>query len=325
MDAIKKQKKFSRSSVNKGIYGYIFVAPFILGILIFTLYPVIYTFYLSLTNTTIMSKQSDFIGFKNFVLLFKDKVFLNSVITTWKLWIMNFIPQIGIALLFSVWFTSTRLKIKLVGFWRTLFYMPNLLMPVTIAVLFNTFLSFYGPINQFLVRAGIVSKAIDFIRIPAIMQGTVAYIQWWMWFGSTIIIITAGMTSISQSLYESAMVDGANSMDMFTKITLPLLKPILLYVFVTSMVGGMQMFDIPFMLTDTKGSPNFSILTMNMNMYMKFASTKGNLGTAASVGVCIFIITSIVSILLFRFLRNKDDMSDKKNKAKEGVNNELHS
>ncbi|MCL2323216.1 MAG: sugar ABC transporter permease [Oscillospiraceae bacterium] len=325
MDALEKQKiPRKRSSIDKNKYGYLFVTPFILGILIFTIYPVIYTLYLGLTNTTIMTKQSDFVGFQNYVQLFKDKVFLNSVITTWKLWLLNFIPQLGVALLFSVWFTSTRLKIRFVGFWRTIFYLPNLLMPVTIAVLFNALLSFYGPINQFLVRIGILKQAADFLRMAGVMQGTVSYIQWWMWFGSTIIIITAGMTSISASLYESAMVDGASSMGMFTRITLPLLRPILLYILVTSLVGGMQMFDIPFMLTDTKGSPNFSILTMVMSMYMRFASSKGNLGTAATVGTCIFIITSVVSLILFRFLRSKDvEPKKKRNKVKGGAKSEL--
>ncbi len=306
--------KKTLGGIEKNHYGYLFVAPFVLGILIFTLYPVFYTLYLGFTNTTIMTKTNDFVGIDNYKKLFSDKVFLNSIITTWKLWLLNFIPQIGIALLFSVWFTSTRLRLKLVGFWRTLFYLPNLLMPATIAVLFNTFISYYGPVNQFLVRTGLSSEAIDFLRFAPFMQGTVIYIQWWMWFGSTIIILTAGMTSISPSLYESAMVDGASSGQMFSKITLPLLKPILLYTLVTSLVGGMQMFDIPFMLTDGRGSPNFSLMTMNVNMYSRFASSKGHIGMAASVGVCIFVITTVVALIIFRVLRTKDENEVKKTK-----------
>jgi multiple sugar transport system permease protein len=120
------------------------------------------------------------------------------------------------------------------------------------------------------------------------------------------IILMAGMTSIPIPLYEAAMVDGASVWQMFTRITLPLLKPILIYIFVTSLVGGMQMFDIPFLLTDGRGSPLSSIQTNNILMYMKFASSKGHIGAASSVGVLIFIMTSVCALGVFYFLRDRD-------------------
>jgi multiple sugar transport system permease protein len=120
------------------------------------------------------------------------------------------------------------------------------------------------------------------------------------------IIVMAGMTSIPIQLYEAAMVDGASVWQMFRRITLPLLKPILIFIFVTSLVGGMQMFDIPFLLTDGRGSPQSSIQTNNILMYMKFASSKGHIGAASSVGVLIFIMTSISALGIFYFLRDKD-------------------
>jgi multiple sugar transport system permease protein len=112
------------------------------------------------------------------------------------------------------------------------------------------------------------------------------------------------------------MVDGASVWQMFTKITLPLLKPILIFIFVTSLVGGMQMFDIPFLLTDGRGSPLSAIQTNNILMYMKFASSKGHLGLASSVGVMIFIMTTICSLGIFYVLRNRDlDESQPKRKS----------
>lgn len=311
---IKKSKKVKKrsSKINKDYYGYIFTAPFIIVFILFSLYPLIYTFYLSFTNMTLMTKSYEIVGFENFQKLFADKFFLQSLANTWKIWLLNFIPQIGIAMLLAVWFTSTRLKLKGVGFFRAIFYLPNLLMPVTIAVLFFNLFSFYGPANQLFVRSGITNKAVDFFRSTAWAQSIVVFVQWWMWFGSTLIVLMAGMTSISTSYYESAMVDGANSWDMFTKITLPLLKPVLIYTLVTSLVGGMQMFDIPYMLTDGRGSPNGSIMTMNVLMYMKFSSNKGHIGAAASVGVMIFIITCISSIIIMRLLREKEPSENKK-------------
>ncbi|GLC31939.1 carbohydrate ABC transporter permease [Clostridium omnivorum] len=308
------------NKISKNLYGYLFTAPFIIGFLIFSLYPLIYTFYLSFTNTTLMSDGYKLVGFDNFKNLFADKFFLQSLRNTWKIWLLNFIPQIGIAMLLAVWFTSNRLKIKFVGFWRTIYYLPNLLMPATIAVLFFNLFSLYGPVNQFTVRAGIIGSAVDYFRSNGWTQSLVVFIQWWMWFGSTLIILMAGMTSISPSYYESAMVDGASSFQMFKSITLPLLKPILVYTLVTSLVGGMQMYDIPYMLTDGRGSPNGSIMTMNVLMYMKFSSDKGHIGAAASVGVMIFIITCICSLLIIKLLSEKDPVKDKKNVKKAKIN-----
>jgi len=148
-----------------------------------------------------------------------------------------------------------------------------------------------------------------FLQNKTVARGLVVFIQWWMWFGQTIIILMAGMTSIPISLYEAAMVDGATTTQMFRRITLPLLKPILIYIFVTSLVGGMQMFDIPFLLTDGRGGPGNAILTNNIHMYLKFASSKGHIGASSTVGVVVFIMTCIAALGIFYFLRDKDSPS----------------
>jgi multiple sugar transport system permease protein len=193
-----------------------------------------------------------------------------------------------------------------VGLWRAIFFLPNLLMPAAVAALYFSLFSFFGPVNQFMVRSGLLPEAMQFLQNTTIARGLVIFIQWWMWFGPTIILIMAGMTSISSSLYESAMIDGANERQMFWGITVPLLKPILIYIFVTSLVGGMQMFDIPYLLTDGRGSPSGSIMTNNILMYLKFSSSKGHIGAASSVGVLVFIMTCACALSIFYFLREKD-------------------
>ena len=293
---------------KKDYNGYLYIAPFIIGFLIFSLYPLYNTFHLSFTDTTLMSGQSNFVGFKNYSQLLNDRSFKLAIKNTWLIWILNFIPQIGIAMLVSIWFTSTRLKLRAVGAWRAIYFLPNLLMSAAVAALFFSLFSFYGPVNQFMVRSGILSEAMHYTQNPNIARGLVIFIQWWVWFGQTVIIVMPAMTAISVSLYESAMVDGANAWQMFWRITAPLLKPILIYIFVTSLVGGMQMFDIPFLLTDGRGSPAGSILTNNMLMYLKFSSSKGHIGAASAVGVLVFVMTTIVALGIFFFLgeRRKD-------------------
>jgi len=294
------------SGVKSNYYGYLFILPFILAFLIFGLYPVYNTVALSFTDTTLMTSKVNFIGLKNFERLFADDTFMTAIGNTWLLWILNYIPQFGIAMLLSVWFTNARLKIRAVGVWRALFFLPNLLMPAAVASLFFSLFSYFGPANQFLVQAGFLPEAMQFLQNTTIVRSLVIFVQWWTWYGQTVIILMAGMTSIPLSLYEAAMVDGASASQMFTRITLPLLKPILIYVFVTSLVGGMQMFDIPYLLTDGRGSPSRSILTNNILMYMKFSSSKGHIGAASSVGVLVFIMICIASLAIFYFLRDKD-------------------
>jgi ABC-type sugar transport system permease subunit len=286
---------------------YLFLAPFVIGFLVFGLYPVLNTILLSFTNTTLMSKNSEFIGLDNFTRLFADDVFMRAVRNTWMLWILNFIPQIGIAMLLAVLFTNARLKIKGVGMWRALFYLPNLLTPAAVAALFASLFAFYGPVNQIVVRAGWVPEAVRFLESPTVARELVVFIQWWTWFGQTMIILMAGMTAIPIPLYEAAMVDGASAWQMFTRVTVPLLKPILIFIFVTSLVGGMQMFDIPFLLTDGRGSPQSSIQTNNILMYMKFNSSKGHIGAASSVGVLVFIMTTVCALGIFDFLGDRDN------------------
>ncbi len=296
-------------TIKKENYGYLFIAPFMIAFLMFGLYPIFNTFFLSFTDTTMMSKTWNFVGLKNFERLFADGVFMTAVKNTWLIWILNFVPQIAIAMLVSIWFTSTTLRLKGVGAWRAIYFLPNLLMPAAVAALFASFFSFYGPVNQFMVRTGFIDEAQHWLTDPTVARGLVIFIQWWMWWGQTVIIVMAGMTSISVSLYEAAVVDGATTWQMFWRITVPLLKPILIFILVTSLVGGMQMFDIPYLLTDGRGSPGGSILTNNMLMYLKFSSSKGHIGAASAVGVLVFIMTTVCALGIFYFLgeRNQSD------------------
>jgi multiple sugar transport system permease protein len=162
-----------------------------------------------------------------------------------------------------------------------------------------------------------VPEAIDYIRSKEIMRGLVVFIQWWMWFGWTVIILMAAMSSISMSLYEAAVIDGAKDWQVFRFITIPLIKPVLIYTLVVALVGGMQMFDIPYLLTDGRGSPANSILTNNIMMYMRFRSNEGHIGAASAIGVMIFIMTSLVALAIFYLLRDKDAAEEAKQTAKE--------
>ncbi len=320
-------------SLEKGHVAYVMIAPFIIVFCIFSLYTIAYTLYIAFTNlNTLKPSQAKFVGLDNFEKFFKNflpkelswdaikesfqydtfSVQKKSIVNTWKIWLVNYIPQLSIAMLLSVWFSSSFLKIKLIGFWRSILYMPNLLMPATVGVIFfKIFQDKLAPANQFMVgMTGIWEKPFEFMLDKNFAQMLISFIQWWMWYGNTIVVLVAGMSSISVALYESAMIDGAGGTKMFWYITLPSLRPILVYTLVTSLVGGMQMFDIPYLIS-AEGNPSNSITTMFCLMQRQFQI--GNAaGSAAAIGIIILLMTTVCSMIIFFLLRDKDAITERK-------------
>lgn len=219
-------KKRSLESYNN--FGYVFLLPFFLAFLVFQLYPILYTVFLSFTDLHGFETTSNMVGFKNYLSIFNNDMFRKSVSNTFILWVINFIPQIGLALLLSAWFTNVKLRLRGTGFFKIIFYLPNIITAASVAVLFYALFSYpLGPMNLLLQNAHIVSKPIAFLRSEWGTRAIVSFIQFWMWYGQTTIVLVAGIMSIDESLFEAAIVDGANDNQVFRLITLPLLKPMM--------------------------------------------------------------------------------------------------
>ncbi|TDT67940.1 multiple sugar transport system permease protein [Hypnocyclicus thermotrophus] len=286
---------------NKENYGYLFILPFFITFLIFSLFPILYTFFLSFNYYDGLSDM-EFAGLAHYKRLITDPFFWTSLYNTCKIWFWNIIPQIGVALFLAGLFTLN--KVKGEGFFKAVFYFPNLVTAASIALLFNVLLDWqHGPINQILIALHFIKDPINFLNIPSYAQNTVSLIQWWMWFGQTTIILLAGMSAIPETYYEAARVDGATKMQIFFKITLPLLKPTMLYVSVTSLIGGMQLFDVPAVLTDGIGAPQNSLMTMIIFLYNQ-AFRYENFGYASAVAYGIFAIISVLSFIIFKYMKN---------------------
>ncbi len=305
-------------------WGYFFIAPFVVVFCLFNLYPTVYTFLLSFSDLRGLRSDFSIVGFENYVKLVTDPYFWEAVGNTFIMWGWNFVPQLGIALLLSIWLSDVRLKLKGRGLFRALIYMPNLLTAASVAMLFRSLFGYpIGPVNQFLQALGfysevvradgtVVHEAFNFFRNVTVTRGVVAFIQWWMWYGHTVIMLMAGITSIPTSLYESAVVDGANSRQTTIHITLPLLRPMMLYILVTSLIGGMQMLDIPFLLTDMRGAPDFKIRTTAVYIYNVAFQGRNDYAYAAAISVGMFIITVILALLVYLFVQDRSDLKRKK-------------
>ena len=209
-----------------------------------------------------------------------------------------------IALVLACWFTDARLKIHGQQFFKVVIYLPNLIMASAFALLFFTMFSTNGPINSILMSLGWVKKPIDFLGSVIGTRSLVGFMNFLMWFGNTTILLMAGMLGIDTSLFEAAEVDGATSTQVFFKITLPLLRPILIYVIITSLIGGLQLFDVPQILTNGTGNPVRSSMTLIMYLNKRLYSK--DYGMSGALSVILFIITAILSIAVFKLSGNDD-------------------
>ena len=290
------------SAVSYNKWGYIFLIPFVVVYLIFQLVPLITTIYNSFFEnyrSGLTQVGPNFVGFANYAKLFQDGEIWIYFKNTMIMWVMGFVPQILVSLLLGAWFSNPSLRLKGQRFFKTVIYLPNLIMASAFAMLFFTLFADGGPINAMLVHAGILKQAYSFFSHKWSARTLVALLNFLMWFGNTTILLMAGMMGIDPSLYEAAEVDGATSSQIFRRITIPLLRPILIYVMITSLIGGMQMFDVPQILTNGTGDPMRS--TMTLIMYLNKHLFSKNYGMAGALSVFLFVITGLLSLIVFRF------------------------
>lgn len=308
-----KKLPTQQKGVSYSKWGYIFIAPFFIVYSIFTLYPQLLTIYNSFfENYRVGLAQvgPNFVGLDNYIALFTPDKYgtIDILKCTWNtlvLWVGGAIPQIAIALLLAVFFTSYRLNIRGQQFFKTVIYMPNLIMASAFSMLFFTLFSLVGPVNQILTGSGMAAEAIDFFAYKVTVRSLICVMNFLLWFGNTTILLMAGIMGIDQNMFEAAQLDGANSVQVFFRVTLPLLMPILVYTVITAMIGGLQMFDVPQILTNGGGTPNRTSMTliMYLNNYLK---TSKNYGMAGAISVIIFIVTGLLSIFVYRSLTKKD-------------------
>lgn len=314
-------------SVSYAKYGYLFILPFFLVYAFFMIYPLINTIMLSFKGNG--EAANEWVGFQNYQHLFvgdpsskysqgatMHEEFWRSFGNTLILWAGNFFVQIILSLLLAVWFSDNRIKIKGDGFFKVAVYMPNIITAASVASLFLLLFgnSKYGAINSMLLNWQSITDPIPFINQLWSSRILVMLIQSWMWFGNTMLLLLSGIYGIDVSIYEAASIDGSSGMNTFLKITMPILKPIFIYVFITSMIGGLQMFDIPYLLHEGN-TVSTGLETVAVYIYKYFHQANPNYGYSAAASVVLFIVTCALGIIVYRF--NTDSTASfKKSKKK---------
>lgn len=301
--AVKKKRNINN-------IAYLFVLPFVIVFLVFNVYPVLRTLYLSFTNYRGFG-EAVWNGIDNYIRVLTDKFFWRSLWNTVKMWSLNIVLQLGIAFLLTIVFSDVKYRMRGLSVFRAVFYLPNLISATSVAFLFKTLLDWkYGSFNQMLLSIGLIDEQINWLGSSATAPWVISVIQTWMWFGNSFIMLMAGVQGISRDYFEAAAIDGAGRWTTFGKITLPLLKPIMLYVFITSLIGGLQLFDLPFLINGvsggTAGQPSGTLQTSVMYLY-KFGFETNQVGYASAIAYTLFAIILVVSIIQFKTLGREDD------------------
>lgn len=290
------------AQIKKNRTVYLLICPFFLLYAVFGIYPLLYSFSLSFFKWS-GTGEKVFVGLLNYRFLFKDAKFLQAVLNTLIIWCLNTIPMVLMALVFAFLLNMATLKFKSV--FRVIYYLPNVTSTVAVSIVFATlFANTYGLINFGLTSLGIDN--IQFMNNPFWVRFVVALIVTWRWTGYNAIIALAGLQKIDQTLYEAARLDGASNLQIFRRVTIPQLNPTIIFIIVTSTIGGWQVMEESMMLVGKAGGIGNAGMTVVLYLYNK-AFLERSFGYGSAVSWALFVIIGLFSILNWKLTKREID------------------
>lgn len=291
---IKKMKE------NHHIYGWGFTLPSIIFFATFFLYPIIQSLILVFTSS--QGSVSNFVGLANFTRVLKDPIFWNSLKNSFLYLIVQVPIMLFMAAILAVLLNSKNLKFK--NFFRLSIFLPSVTSLVSYSILFKMMFSENGIINDFLVNGiGFLDLPISWLQDPFWAKIVIIIALLWRWTGYNMLFYLSALQNINEEIYEAARIDGANVIQQFRYITLPLLKPIILFTAIQSTISTIQLFDEP--LNITNGGPANSTMTVSMYIYKLGFEYLPNFGYAATVSYIVMLIIVVLSIIQFRVGEDK--------------------
>jgi cellobiose transport system permease protein len=283
---------------------YAYVAPFFVIFIAFGLFPIAYTAYVSLTDRNLLNPVTHFIGLQNYTQLLHDSYFWNAVENTLGIWVISTVPQLVLALAIAH-LLNTQLHA------RTLFRMcvilPQVTSLVAVALIFSQLFGHdYGLVNYVLGLFGIHHVYWEAGRLSSWVALSVMVT--WRWTGYNALIYLAAMQAIPDDLYEAAAIDGARPFRQFLHVTVPMLRPTIIFTVIVSTIGGLQLFTEPYLFQPLKqgatGGSDRQYQTVAMYLYEKaFASTEFKFGYASAVAWCLFLLIAVISAVNFFIVR----------------------
>ena len=298
-----------RKSLGK--WPYIFLAPFLISYVAFTLYPTMYSLYISFTNwSAINILEKGFTGLDNYRrVLTADPLFWRAVGNTFRLMLMAIPVTIVSGLMMAVLMHSLRRGRQ---FFQTVNFLPYIITPVAIGLMFSYLFDWnVGPVNRLLSNMGLISKNINWLGSKNYAPTVVSLMIIWKNFGYFMVLYLSGLTTIPEDLYEAAHVDGATAVQSFFRITLPMLRPITIFVIINSGIGGFQLFDEAVQVflgsgSTMVGGPERSVLTVVWYFYDTSFKNNSRYGYGAAIAFCIFLIIATISLVNVKILNRKE-------------------
>lgn len=285
---------------RRKILGWAFIILPVLLIILFYFYPMISAFNMSLRSGRGINLE--FVGFDNYQRLLSDPVFIQALKNTLIFLIFQVPIMIILAIFFSVILNNKTLKFK--GIFRTIVFLPSVTSLVAYSLIFKYLFANNGILNQLLLAINMIDKPIMWLAHPIWAKVVIIIAITWRWTGYNMIFFLSALQNIDQSIYEAADVDGASSWEKFFKITLPLLKPVVLFTSITSTIGTLQLFDEP--MNITSGGPGNATLTISQYIYNLSFKYTPDFGYAAAVSYAIVILVLIFAIIQMK-VGNKDE------------------
>jgi cellobiose transport system permease protein len=301
---VSASKKTLKQSTKDHISGYLYISPFFILFGIFGVFPILFTAYISFHKWDILGTH-EYIGFQNYKWLFTDPTFWKALGNTLSIWVISTLPQLFLALVFAFILNQTFLKGK--QFFRLAVFLPNITSVVAVAIIFGAiFGQEYGILNYFLSLFGI-----EPFNWQASYFGThvaIASMVMWRWTGYNAIIYLAALQSIPKDLYEAATIDGASKTQQFFNITIPMIRPMIIFTVILSTIGGMQIFAEPLMFSGAGGGSLKQGLTMTLYLYEE-AFARNSFGYASAIAWVLFLIIVVFS-LVNQFITNRIKSAD---------------
>ncbi|WP_173918699.1 carbohydrate ABC transporter permease [Halobacillus sp. Marseille-Q1614] len=287
-------KKSAKSRLKKNYIGWIFILIAALGICLFYFYPMIRALLLSFQSG--MGANLEYVGLDNYIRLFNDPTFIAALTNTFIYLLVQVPIMIVLALFFSVLLNDATLKFK--GFFRIAIFLPCVTSLVAYAVIFKYLFGVDGLINQFLLDMSLISQPLNWLSDPILAKITIIAAITWRWTGYNMIFYLSALQNVDKSMYEAAKMDGASSSQQFFYITVPMLKPIILFTSIISTIGTLQIFDE--IMNITNGGPGNATLSISMYIYNLSFEYSPDFGYAATVSYVIVILIVILSLIQFK-------------------------
>lgn len=286
------KSKGIESKTNK--WGWIFVSLSIIFISIFVFYPTVASLVTSMKSG--MGNNLRFVGIENYKKMLTDKTFVKAVSNTFIYLIFQVPIMITLAMILASMLNSPELKFK--GFFRTAIFLPCVTSLVAYSIIMKSIFASGGLVNKLLMSVHLISAPIEWVTDPFWAKVLIIIAITWRWTGYNMIFFLSGLQNIDPSVYEAASIDGASTFKKFTSITVPLLKPIILFTSITSTIGTLQLFDE--VKNITNGGPANATTTISHYIYNLCFTYTPNFGYAAAVAYVIVVMIIILSIIQFK-------------------------